>query len=102
MHSTVLLTLGENRYRDHITTRTARYSGAVHVRVHLYCIEASSITRDQNYSVPLVTRVTRVDSIDELLHAAEAISAKCMYRYRKSLLKLPETQSHKSERRAVL
>ena len=59
--STVLLTLGENRYRDHITTRTARYSGAVHVPVHLYCtIEVSSITRDQNYSVPLVTRVIRV------------------------------------------
>ena len=58
MHSTVLLTLGENR--DHITTRTARYSGAVHVPVHLYCIEASSITRDQNYSVTRVTRVILV------------------------------------------
>ena len=60
MHSTVLLTLGENRYRDQITTRTARYSGAVHVPVHLYCIEASSITRDQNYSVTRVTRVILV------------------------------------------
>ena len=60
MHSTVLLTLGENRYRDHIATRTARYSGAVHVPVHLYRIEASSITRDQNYSVIRVIRVIRV------------------------------------------
>eukprot|EP01047_Picozoa_sp_COSAG01_P023340 COSAG01_NODE_1409_length_10417_cov_4.920043_14_plen_51_part_00 len=48
--------------RTALTTRTVRYSGAVHVPVHLYCIEASSITRDQNYSVTRVTRVTRVDS----------------------------------------
>ena len=57
---TVLLTLSENQYRPHITARTARHSSFVAIPVHLYCtIEASCITRDQNYSVTLVIRVTQ-------------------------------------------
>ena len=95
-----LTTLGQTP-RPHSQTRRARYSSTAAVLVHpCRTAGASSVARNQNHGLrPPASKASNVSTI-KLLHAAEAISAKFMFRCTKSLLKLPAIDSNKPERRS--